>query len=83
MLSLDRVVWRKPVRLFGFNVWNLGQHAVEFLATAPRGARSNVAVRSEGSFRKLLGAAQSKTLRVESGPVNGGGRAIVEGSATL
>ena len=57
---LGRVVWRKTVMLFGFNVWNLGKHAVEFLATAARGALADVAVRIQNS--DLLGESRGNEL---------------------
>ena len=59
-LSLGRVVWRKTVMLFGFNVWNLGKHAVELLATAARGALADVAVRIQNS--DLLGEGRGNEL---------------------
>src|SRR5437879_1493689 len=48
-----RVMWRKAVMLFGFNVWNLGKHAVELLAAAARGPLADVAIRIQNG--DLLG----------------------------
>ena len=57
---LGRVVWRKTVMLFGFNVWNLGKHTVELLATAARGALEDVAVRVQNG--DLLGEGRGDEL---------------------
>src|SRR5437879_5309465 len=51
---------REAVLLFGFDVWNLGEHAFELLATATRGALADVAVRIQNG--DLLGEGRSNEL---------------------
>jgi len=43
-LILGRVLWRETVMLLGFYIWSLGEHAIEFLATATCSSLADVAV---------------------------------------
>ena len=55
-----RVMWRKTVMLFRFNVWNLREHTVELLPIAERGTLANIAVRIQNG--DLLGEGRRDEL---------------------